>query len=237
MENDLPPRSYENLREFITLPTSFNSVDKWPKCNWEILNQGHCGSCWAFGAAESLSNRFCTQFGVLVELSPQYLVSCDWGSYGCNGGFPGQAWRYMRDDGLPTLDCVPYTSGSSGSSGSCPSSCANGDEMKFYKAASEYSLSSIDDIKTDIANHGPVEAAFSVYQDFMTYKSGIYEHKSGKYLGGHAIKIVGWGEQDGTPYWIVANSWGTGWGMEGYFWIAMDQCGISDSVVAGLAQQ
>jgi hypothetical protein len=69
----------------------------------------------------------------------------------------------MRDDGLPTLDCVPYASGSSGSSGSCPSSCANNAEMKFYKASDEYSLPTIDDIKTDIAAHGPVEGAFSVY--------------------------------------------------------------------------
>jgi len=30
---------------------------------------------------------------------------------------------------------------------------------------------------------------------------GVYQHKSGSYLGGHAIKILGWGVEDGTPYW------------------------------------
>ena len=46
--------------------------------------------------------------------------------------------------------------------------------------------------------------------------------------GGHAVKIVGWGTEDGTDYWLVANSWNTSWGLEGFFKIARggDQCGI-----------
>jgi cathepsin B len=93
-----------------------------------ILDQGQCGcgpfpflrlthrrsSCWAFGAAESLSDRLCiaTNGTVDVELSPQALVSCDWeGNFGCNGGIPQLAWMYMATEGLPTLDCQPYTSG------------------------------------------------------------------------------------------------------------------------------
>jgi len=52
----------------------------------------------------------------------------------------------------------------------------------------------------------------------MSYKSGVYIHSSGKMLGGHAIKIVGWG----SNYWIVANSWGSSWGLNGYFWMGMN---------------
>ena len=84
--------------------------------------------------------------------------------------------------------------------------------------------------------HGPVEAAFDVYEDFPTYKSGVYTHTTGSFLGGHAIKILGWGVENGTPYWLVANSWNEDWGDKGFFKIARgsDECGIEDGVVAGL---
>lgn len=55
--------------------------------------------------------------------------------------------------------------------------------------------------------NGPVEASFDVFEDFLTYKYGVYHHVTGKNLGGHSIKILGWGVEQGTPYWLVANSW------------------------------
>lgn len=72
----------------------------------------------------------------------------------------------------------------------------------------------------------------------MHYQSGIYKHTSGSLEGGHAIKVVGWGEQDGTPYWIVANSWGPKWGLDGYFWIEMNQSELrfESQGIAGKAQ-
>ena len=54
---------------------------------------------------------------------------------------------------------------------------------------------------------GPVQALFTVYSDFLTYKSGVYSHVSGQELGGHSVKIVGWGVDNKIPYWLVANSW------------------------------
>lgn len=60
--------------------------------------------------------------------------------------------------------------------------------------------------------NGPVEAAFTVYSDFLSYKSGVYKHTSGDEEGGHAIKILGWGTENGVDYWLVANSWNTDWG-------------------------
>ena len=82
-------------------------------------------------------------------------------------------------------------------------------------------------------NYGPVEAAFTVYADFPTYKSGVYKHMSGKELGGHAIKIIGWGTEDGNDYWLVNNSWNSDWGDHGTFKIlrGINECGIEGEVV------
>ena len=86
---------------------------------------------------------------------------------------------------------------------------------------------------------GPVEGTMEVYQDFMSYSSGVYKHTTGSLLGGHAIKIIGWGHDatSNLDYWIINNSWGPTWGMKGVFWIVRgeDNCGIDHGAVAGLA--
>ena len=84
--------------------------------------------------------------------------------------------------------------------------------------------------------NGPVEASLTVYSDFLTYKSGVYHHVQGTKLGGHSVKIIGWGEENGTPYWLVANSWNEDWGDHGFFKIkrGSDECGIEKEVLAGI---
>lgn len=88
----------------------------------------------------------------------------------------------------------------------------------------------------EIYTNGPVETAFTVYEDFLTYKSGVYRHRTGGELGGHAVKIVGWGVENGLKYWKIANSWNPNWGDQGYFKIlrGTDECGIEDQVCAGI---
>mmetsp|Transcript_26191 Transcript_26191/g.25788 ORF Transcript_26191/g.25788 Transcript_26191/m.25788 type:complete len:90 (+) Transcript_26191:408-677(+) len=81
--------------------------------------------------------------------------------------------------------------------------------------------------------NGPVESTMTVYADFETYKGGIYKHALGVPVGFTCVKIIGWGNQNGTNYWIVANSWGSTWGLQGYFYIAFGQCGIDKQAVAG----
>jgi len=87
-----------------------------------------------------------------------------------------------------------------------------------------------DQIKQAIMTGGPVETAFNVYSDFENYAGGIYHHVSGEQVGGHAVKIVGWGVDAGTKYWKVANSWNPYWGEKGYFRIKEGESGIDDQV-------
>lgn len=68
-----------------------------------------------------------------------------------------------------------------------------------------------------------------VYQDFFNYKSGVYEYTTGGLAGGHAVKVLGWGKENGTDYWLCANSWGEAWGLDGFFKIKMGECKIDNA--------
>jgi len=124
----------------------------------------------------------------------------------------------------------------------CPTACDAGakapyndfQKARYSFAGSVQNIADEEGIMQAIMQHGPVEAAFTVMGDFENYVSGIYHATSEKTLGGHAIRIVGWGEEAGTKYWKVANSWNPYWGEKGYFRIrrGTDECGIEDSVVA-----
>jgi len=226
----------------LNLPTDFDSRTNWPGCVGPIMDQGHCGSCWAFGTAESFSDRYCIahKLSKASVFSPQELVSCDKvGNLGCNGGFPHLAWDYVELAGLPSLDCLPYESGS-GDVPKCTSSCVDGSKKVKYKAKvlQTKGLHSEAAIMQAIYDHGPVTGTLKVYRDFMTYSSGIYHRTSDEYLGGHAVKIIGWGVEPSSQmkYWIVANSWGTTWGMDGFFLMlrGKDECGIDKGAVAGI---
>merc|ERR1712039_172030 len=87
-------------------------------------------------------------------------------------------------------------------------------------------------IQSAIMKGGPVETAFTVYSDFENYAGGIYHHVSGSMAGGHAVKMVGWGVENGVKYWKVANSWNPYWGEKGYFRIRRgnNEGGIEDQV-------
>merc|ERR1711879_750761 len=106
------------------------------------------------------------------------------------------------------------------------------------KATDSYSLSGVQAIQSDMVQYGSATAAFTVYDDFPTYKSGVYKHTPGaSALGGHAIKLLGWGTENSEDYWLVANSWNEMWGDHGTFKIARgtNECGIEGQVSAGRA--
>lgn len=135
----------------------------------------------------------------------------------------------------------PSCEGEGGKTPKCVHKCRAGykptyDEDKHYGSKS-YSIGQKPvEIQKEIFTNGPVEAAFTVFEDLIMYKDGVYQHVHGKALGGHAIRILGWGVDNGTPYWLIANSWNTDWGNNGFFKIlrGQDHCGIESSISAGI---
>jgi len=218
-----------------TRPAEFDSRTQWPGCVHKIRDQGKCGSCWAHAASEVLSDRFCIASNgtIDVELSPQDMVSCDWLDHGCSGGILTTSWAYLYYWGVVTDSCKPYTSGTGQVEWCGEKKCKNENEpyVKYFAKNFKW-LNSVEKIKDDIVAHGPVETGFQVYADFMSYKGGIYRKgKEAKFLGGHAVKIIGWGrEENGSEHWIVANSWNTKWGEEGFFRIAHGECSIENAI-------
>ncbi|KJU84268.1 protein containing Peptidase C1A, papain [Candidatus Magnetobacterium bavaricum] len=85
----------------------------------------------------------------------------------------------------------------------------------------------VDKLKNALNTYGPLVVTMDVYEDFNSYKSGIYKHVWGENAGGHAILLVGY--NDSGSYFIVKNSWGDNWGESGYFKIAYSEIGYSNS--------
>jgi cathepsin B len=182
-----------------------------------------------------MSDRVCIASGgkTDVVLSPQDMVSCDSWNQGCNGGILSWAWSYIANTGLVSDSCFPYTS-QTGTAPKCAKTCSDGSAWKKYKCKKNSIVEArgVDAIKTEVSTNGPLETGFTVYEDFMSYKSGVYHHTTGSQLGGHAVKIVGYGSEGGVDYWICANSWGSAWGESGFFRIQQGDCGIDSAAYA-----
>jgi cathepsin B len=231
----------------------------------EIRDQSNCGSCWAIAAVEAMSDRICiaSQGKDRPHISADDLLSCCSScGFGCQGGYPYMAWMYWTRSGLVTGGnysthdgCRPYPfapcehhingtlppcSSQEAKTPSCEHKC-QASYTKSYQQDLHYGQkafqvsSNQEAIKKEIYTNGPVEAAYTVYEDFLSYRSGVYQHHAGGVLGGHAVRILGWGTENNTPYWLVANSWNGDWGDHGYFKIlrGKNECGIEGGIVAG----
>lgn len=221
------------------VPLSFDSREHWPECISEIRQQEHCGSCWAFSATSTLSDRFCIASKGKIRniLSPQYMLSCDNSNMACKGGLLDKAWKFLELTGTTNESCTPYVSGNGSFVPKCSNSCVNNSNEKpnLYKVIQDSSkpLNCTLQIQRELMENGPVQTGFEVYEDFLHYKGGIYKYTDGIILGGHAVKIVGWGKEGNVNYWIVANSWGSEWGEKGYFRIAFGECTFEENAYVG----
>ena len=132
---------------------------------------------------------------------------------------------YIAEKGLTTSSCYPYTSEFTGNIGTCATQCADKTDItELYKINSITKLTTTDEIKNFILQSGSVVATMKLYPDFLRYAKGQYiANTNGNYLGYHSVKIIGWGvDGQNQDYWIAANSWGIGWGLNGYFYLPVN---------------
>jgi len=195
------------------LPENYNPDKEYPECSVGITNQGQCGSSWAFPIVASVGNRYCIVNArkqlppVPVLYSTQYMLSCDKNNYCCNGGSLNTAYDFIAKNGLPLDSCFRYNS-SYGVCPDCPTKCNDGSAIRLYKLVKPGTtqvLANVESAMQDIVNYGYVSTGIDVYNDFMMYQSGIYQHTgSSQYMGSHGIRVVGFGVDAASklPYWV-----------------------------------
>jgi C1A family cysteine protease len=197
-----------------------------------VKDQGNCGSCWSFSATGALEGAYQIKYGTLVSFSEQNLVSCDTIDSACNGGLMDNAFTWTKSNGgLCTESGYPYTSGTTGQKGTCLTTCAKNTAVA-PKSFTDVAKNSDSALMTALAQQ-PVSVAIQANQPaFQLYKSGVLTGTCGTNLD-HGVLAVGYGTYtDGTDYYKVKNSWGTGWGMGGYILIQRGnpqrcgECGI-----------
>lgn len=248
-----------------SLPETFDPTDKWPNCPSlkEIRDQGACGSCWVFGAVEAMTDRYCiySNGSKQFHFSAQDVLSC-LNNDGCHGNYPQVAWDFWKENGIvsggnynSSQGCRPYEiaacehhnvtgklkpCGKIADTPECVKKCVSNYNVDYNndmrRGRIVYTVENDEDqIKAELFKNGPVEASFFIYSDFLHYRVGVYHHVDGKFVGAHAVKILGWGVEDGKKYWHVANSWNEDWGNKGYFKIlrGINHCGIEDDIIAG----
>ena len=212
------------------IPESFDTRDTFKECKLKVADQNKkCAASYATAVASTLSEKMCIESDKnnLIPLSAQELLSCDTANKGCRGGYVNNAIEYMVMRGLSTEECLPYKGTFDAK---CSDMCADPQKVR---PESFCVLFGDNDIKREIMKNGPVVSSMEVYTDFLSYKSGVYTKGEDvpKFSGYHTIKIVGWGVEDGSEeepnkgnkYWIIENSWGDDWGLNGYAKIAEGQ--------------
>lgn len=183
-----------------------------------IKNQGQCGSCWAFSATEQLESDYALRYQELKELAPQQLVSCDIIDLGCGGGNPVNAYQYIYQTakGEEASADYPYTSGTTGQNGQCTFNAK--DRLEDLSAA--YIVSQEPSQESQMLQQIQ-ESPMSVCVDattWQTYQSGIVTSSTCGLQTDHAVQAVGYSSDKGG-YWVVRNSWGTDWGIDGYIYV------------------
>jgi len=201
-----------------------------------VKDQGDCGCCWTFSTTGVLEGLYFKKYGKLMSFSEQMLVECFQLYAGCDGGVVADAVDYVNSiGGIATEAGYPYAS-QNGNYGSCklPS-------IPLTRMAPRYADVNEDDtsLMNALVQGGiPVSVSIAVGDPFQDYISGVMDPSTACVPDiNHAVLLVGYGTDaaTGIPYWLVKNSWSSGWGENGYFRLrrdVSDSCGINEEAEA-----
>lgn len=196
----------------------------------------YCGSCWAHASMSSLADRIKIAnkaLGPDVIPARQVLINCGGKDVGsCEGGAPLPAYEWIAKNGIPDETCQLYKA--KDDKCSALTTCANCDPDKGCFAVTDFPVIGIEQygnlnsgdrggdavsdakIRAEVFARGPVPCDIDAL-DIMNYTKGVHQYKvKGPCKACHSISIVGWGKENGEPYWIARNSWGTYWGERGW---------------------
>ncbi|EPS60205.1 hypothetical protein M569_14597, partial [Genlisea aurea] len=180
-----------------------------------IKDQGSCGACWSFSATGAIEGINQIVTGSLVSLSEQELIDCDHSyNQGCNGGLMDYAYEFiLKNKGIDTEEDYSYK----GRDASCSQNKLNKRVVTIdsYVDIPEKN----EQMLLEAVASQPVSVGISGGDaPFQFYSQGIFTGPCSTSLD-HAVLIVGYDSKNGKDYWIVKNSWGKSWGMDGYMYV------------------
>jgi C1A family cysteine protease len=221
---------FDPIMPLETLPSKFDWREQVVGGLPPVRDQGSCGSCWAFATIGALECNIKIRDKVSVDLSEQWLVSCNQETvprkWGCNGGWWAHDYfiKNAKKDPCGNSGAVleknfPYTAEDDDCE--CPYQHDYFIERSAY-VGSEHDVPSVDALKQAIYDFGPVTVAVCASIYFKIYESGVYDYESICWPGkvNHGVVLVGWDDTLGDEgVWILRNSWGDDWGEDGYMYI------------------
>lgn len=173
----------------------------------------------------------------MLSLSDQNLIDCSglYGSNGCEGGLPEQAFKYIRHHGIFSAEVYPYDGEENDH---CILSIKNAKKSNVtVHGYTRIESGNEIDLQTALAIHGPISVSIDADHDsFLHYAGGIWnEPQCRSRNNNHDVLLVGYGtDEHDRDYYILKNSFGTKWGEGGYFRMvrnADNHCGIATYAV------
>jgi C1A family cysteine protease len=197
-----------------------------------VKDQEDCGSCWIFAATADFESEVAIGESNLRDFSEQELGDCNIREWFCGGGNAYVTTNYFSKKGAANETCHTYAATEQTCQGCLL--LKNVDNWRIITGIDGDELSNVDTIKNAILEYGPVYTTMYVRDDFFYYSGGVYEYlHPPNQPNNHAILIIGWNDTLGdNGAWLIKNSWGTGWGMGGYAWVAYGSAKLGESTSA-----
>ncbi|CAL6023399.1 Cathepsin_B [Hexamita inflata] len=206
-----------------------------PECVNVFRDMGYCQTSETFALISLMSDQRCIQKRdpVRISYSEQYLINCNNYQNGCERSTTYMVPTYLINYGTTFENCTSFKSGSTGKKMQCARICDdNITQLKLNKIINSTQMRVKDKVYSmkQSLKSAPISAQFILYEDFMFYTGGIYQHSYGKLLSYHSCEIVGHGQENGVAYWKVKFYFGPDFGENGYikFIMGQNECGIED---------